>query len=78
MKITMKSVDSSNIQSIGYDKEIKTLVVMFKTGNAYSYSGVSEEDFQKFDTAQSKGQHFAREIRGKYSAEKVEESLQVA
>lgn len=49
------------------------LTVTFKGGQQYKYSNVSLEEFDNFVNAESGGQYFSREIRGKYETEKIEE-----
>jgi len=62
----MIPVESSQIQSIGYDPATKTLLVNFKRGGIYSYAGVPQEVFDAFLAAESKGKFLGREIKGKY------------
>lgn len=35
-------VDSSNIDSVSYDLNIKELIITFKNGNSYSYPGIDK------------------------------------
>lgn len=66
MNINRKPVTSSNIVSMGYDPASQTMEIEFKGKDAnkvYRYSGVPAETFAKFETAESVGAHFAREIR---------------
>jgi hypothetical protein len=59
--ITMKTVESSNIEAIGYADQ--TLAVKFKSGDTYHYNKVPVEVFEAFDEAKSKGSFFASTIR---------------
>lgn len=52
----MTKVQSSNIDSIGYDANTKTLKVLFKPNSLYHYLNVSEETYQKLMASKSKGQ----------------------
>lgn len=52
-------VESSNIDSIAYDKEEKKLVVKFKQGTVYSYEDCEEEDFRYIINAASAGSAFS-------------------
>lgn len=66
-------VESSQIQSIGYDKETSTLGVRFHPGkkareaglpySEYHYSQVSPEMFAAFRGSESKGQYFGTHIK---------------
>lgn len=47
--------DSSNIVASSYNKTTKDLNVTFKNGGSYTYQGVSESDFMRFETADSQG-----------------------
>lgn len=68
----MIPVSSSNIDSIGHDSDASVLRVMFKDGSVYEYLGVSNQVFQAFLQAGSKGQFLDREIKkGGYSFRKV-------
>lgn len=62
--IEMKSVKSSNIDSIGYSPETKTLRVAFKNGSVYTYEGVDAEKHQALMSADSVGSHFNAHIKG--------------
>jgi hypothetical protein len=65
--ITMDSVESSQIHSIGHDAATNTLAIRFKKGDApaalYHYSGVTLEDFAAFKSAESIGSHFYKHIK---------------
>jgi hypothetical protein len=62
----MKPVASSNIEAIGYDHKTRVLSVKFKTGSIYKYEDVSPEHYEAFMAADSKGEHLAQHIRGKF------------
>jgi hypothetical protein len=47
--------DSSNIVASSYDKNKKELNVTFKNGGNYTYQGVPETDYLRFETADSQG-----------------------
>jgi len=51
-------VESSNIDSIGYNKEEKKLLVKFKQGTIYSYEDATEDDFKYITEAMSVGSAF--------------------
>ena len=61
-----KGVQSTDIRSIGYEKETLTLEVEFWSGGIYLYYGVPEGVYQAFMHAVSKGSYFRRYIQGTY------------
>jgi hypothetical protein len=65
-------VASSMIASVGYDEECEVLEVEFASGAVYRYLGVSEEVFDRFLAARSKGTYFNRHIKDAYPWEQVE------
>lgn len=64
-------VDSSNIESIGYDENSLTLEVEFKGGSVYEYSGVPEHIYIELKEASSVGSYFNQNIRNDYPTSKV-------
>jgi len=56
---------SSNIHSVSYDPASQELTVRFHSGQAYTYSHVTPEEFHAFDNAESPGQHFHKHVRSK-------------
>lgn len=66
MAVHMNSVVSSSIAAIGWDRKSSTLYVNFRTKRKYAYDSVSEETFESFLAAESKGLFFNTEIRDKY------------
>jgi hypothetical protein len=62
---------SSNIQSIGYEAETRTLEVEFHTGGVYQYSGVPETVYQGLMRASSKGSYFHDHIKDRYPCMEV-------
>lgn len=58
-------VESSNIDLAGH--EGTTLYLQFKSGIAYSYTGVPFSIYKELVSAPSAGQFFHRNIRGKFS-----------
>lgn len=65
------SVISSNIASIGYEEESKTLEVEFKDGSVYQYYNVPLSEYEGIMSASSHGQYLHQHIKGNYSYEKV-------
>jgi hypothetical protein len=64
-------VESSNIESIGYDSGSETLEIEFKNGSIYQYFDVPEHIYEQLNNADSKGQYLAYQIKGKYRYSKV-------
>ena len=66
-----KSVESSNISSIGFDPKTKTLEVEFYSGGIYQYSDVPETVYSKFIRAESVGKFFHIHVKKVYKYRKV-------
>ena len=66
-----KPVTSSNISSVGYDKDTQTLEIEFTNGGTYQYFGVEESKFTEFYDAQSLGHYFHNFIKGQYASKKL-------
>lgn len=60
-----KLVRSSNIKSIGYDEETKTLEVEFTNGGIYQYKEVPKEIYEGFSKTESIGSYFAKSVKAK-------------
>lgn len=67
----MHSVESSNIDAIGFDFEKEELFVDFKNGSSYKYDGVPADTFRGFMTADSKGKYLIAYIKGVYPFTKL-------
>jgi uncharacterized protein len=66
-----QSINSSNIQSIGYDINSAVLEVEFKSGDVYQYFNVPDSLYQRFLHASSYGQFLNDYIRYNYRYQKV-------
>ena len=64
-------VSSSNIRSIGYDRQPGVLEVEFTSGDVYQYFNVSEHLCQQFLNASSHGQFLDDHIRYNYRYQKA-------
>ena len=65
-------VKSSNVKSIGFDLEAKTLEIEFKSGGIYKYYGISAEIYNSLMTAPSIGSYLqANIVRGGFECRKV-------
>ena len=63
----MHFVDSSNVESIGYDADTQELHVSFvNTGRTYVYYGVDQWVFDEFMQSDSKGSYLNNSIKGNY------------
>lgn len=70
--MNMIPVSSSNLASIGYDENSRTLYVSFRNGRLYKYSGVPLQVYNGLMAASSKGQYFDRYIvKAGYSYQRV-------
>lgn len=62
-----QEVESTLVKSVGYDAATQVLtVVLVNTGETYEYAKVPEEVYKEFMAAESKGQFFVKNIKGKY------------
>ena len=64
--VIMTEVTSSNIQSIGYDDEVKSLYVTFKGGKTYEYENVPASVYDELSEAESVGKYFNQFIKNNY------------
>ena len=55
MSIDRISLSSSQISSASYDNDTNEMVIVFKSGGTYSYSGVPRSDFDGLKAAISPG-----------------------
>lgn len=67
----LEKVNSSNIDSIGYDSTSHTLTVKFHNGGTYHYDHVSPEKFEAFKNADSMGSHLHKHIKPHHSVKKA-------
>lgn len=68
-----RAVNSSALQSIGYDAEKHILELEFRdNGDVWQYFNFKPAAYKKFVNSQSLGNFFATRIKGKYDEEKVE------
>lgn len=70
-------VQSSNILSVGYAEDSRTLEVEFP-GSVYQYKGVPAEAHTDMLKAESVGKFFAANVRGKFDAIKTDEKTAAA
>jgi KTSC domain len=58
-------VDSTSLDQIGFDDGNSEVHVVFKNGEHYVYSNVSQEVWEEFRNATSKGTFLNRELKAK-------------
>lgn len=66
-----QKVNSSNIDSIGYDSNSMILEIAFLSGGTYQYFNVPKSIFDGIMSASSHGSYFHQYIKEKYSYQKV-------
>lgn len=64
-------VESSNIESIGYDSKSQTLEIEFLNGSIYQYFDVPERMYNELMSADSHGKYLNANIKGVYRYSKV-------
>lgn len=65
-------VTSSDIASIGYDSQLKTLEIEFHSKHSvYQYFNVPEQAYNELMNARSHGKYFNQYIKNKYRYEKI-------
>ncbi len=63
--------NSSCFSKIGYSDAHETLVLVFRNGSTYLYTGVPDAVWQSFCAADSLGRYFNTKIKGVFPREKV-------
>jgi len=64
-------VESSNILSIGYDKNNSILEIEFIKSGLYQYDDVPEYEYQNLMAADSKGSYFSKNIKNSFRSSKI-------
>lgn len=64
-------IESSMIKSIGYDPNSSTLEIEFNSGAVWQYFEFPESLWYDFESTESKGKFFHREIKNQYSESRV-------
>lgn len=67
----MIPVSSSNIESIGYDKQNEQVYVRFLNGSLYVYKGVPLHEFENLRDAPSLGSYLHRNYKNIYPYERI-------
>jgi len=68
----MRHVESSNVDSIGYDIDTQTVFVRFLNGSLYIYKGVPEFEYENLLNAPSIGSYLHRNFKNVYPYERIE------
>lgn len=72
-QIVRQKVESSQIESVGYDEKNKTLEVEFKNGGAvYQYYSVDSATYEEMLAAESKGKFLGQKIKGNFAYMKID------
>jgi hypothetical protein len=66
-----ESVISSELRSVGYQKEALVLEVEFQSGGIYQYFGVPDSAYAALMSATSKGRYFNAHIKDIYRYQRV-------
>ncbi len=64
-------VQSSNLKSVGYDRETNVLEIEFHSGGVYQYLNVPESVFKALLNAASKGTYFHANIKERYKYKRI-------
>ncbi len=67
----MIPISSSNIESIGYDKQNEQVYVRFLNGSLYVYKGVPLHEFENLRDAPSLGSYLHRNYKNVYPYERI-------
>ena len=70
--ITIISVSSYNVHSVGYDKQNQLVYVRFHTPSLYVYEGVVESEFENLLRASSCGSYIHRKFKNVYPCRRLE------
>ena len=68
----MIAVQSSNIESVGYDENDEEVYVKFLNGSVYVYRGVPLHDFEGLGDTPSVGSYLHRNFKNIYPYERIE------
>jgi hypothetical protein len=75
--MTWLPLGSKMVVSVAYDATQRILYLRFRSGDVYRYFQFSNDDYQHFLAAESKGRHFLSHIRNCFPYERLAK-LQVA
>lgn len=69
--MTKTYLDSSRLQSIGYDERFETLEIEFRNGAVYQYYDCPKLIYDELMSAPSKGMFFDERIRDRFPYSRV-------
>jgi hypothetical protein len=64
-------IESSMIKSIGHDAQSSTLEIEFNSSEVWQYFDFPESLWYEFESSESKGSFFHREIKNQYGESRV-------
>lgn len=64
-------VESSNIRSVGYDKETGVLEIEFSNDSIFQYDSIQPETHNALMTSKSKGKYFHNYIKNFHSSTRI-------
>ena len=67
----LRAVQSEMLNLVGYDPAVRTLEVVFNTGDHYRYLEVPLSEYEGLLSAESIGQYMHKHIIGHYDYERV-------
>ena len=68
----MIHVESSNVDSVGYDEQTEIVYIRFLSGSLYIYKGVPKFEFENLRDAPSVGSYLHRNYKNVYPYERIE------
>ena len=69
--LNREPVESSNLNSVGYEPDTKTLEIEFHDGGIYQYFDVPADIYQGLISAPSKGKYHHAFIKNAYRYQKI-------
>ncbi len=66
-----EEVESSNLVSVGYNKEDEILEIEFKGGSIYQYFGVDKITYERFRSSDSLGSFVQKYLTKNFHYEKI-------
>lgn len=69
--MTWLPLDSHMFLPVAYDAKQRILYLRFRSGDGYPYFHFSQDDYQLFLAAESKGRHFLSHIRDRFPYERL-------
>lgn len=66
-----QAVRSSDLKSVGYDKQQKILEIEFHSGGIYQYNNVPEAIYSGLMNAPSHGKYFHQFIKDKFPTRRI-------